>query len=143
MEALKNVHVLVVEDDEGTREALTEMLRLAGADVRGVESAAKAMETFEAFRPQLLLCDIAMPEEDGYTLLRRIRALGVERGGDVPAIALTALASEEDRKRALEAGFQRHVAKPVDVDRLVATLAELLRQREAHRDAETRPALQG
>ncbi|MBX3185822.1 MAG: PAS domain-containing protein [Labilithrix sp.] len=138
---LENISVLVVEDDEGTRDALTEMLRLAGADVRGAESAARAMVMLETFRPLLLVCDIAMPEEDGYSLLRRVRALGPERGGDVPAIAVTALASEDDRSRALDAGFQVHVAKPVDVDRLVATIVELIRQRADHGETSDPPPL--
>jgi two-component system, chemotaxis family, CheB/CheR fusion protein len=123
------VHILVVEDDPGTREALTEMLSLSGAEVRSAESAAKAMALFEQSTPELLVCDIAMPDEDGYSLLRRIRALGPEHGGDVPALALTALAGQEDRLRAFEAGFQVHVAKPVDTDRLVAVLTRLLKPR--------------
>ncbi|MGZ3424104.1 MAG: response regulator, partial [Polyangiales bacterium] len=76
--------------------------------------------------PQLLVCDIAMPEEDGYSLLRRIRARGSEHGGNVRALALTALASEEDRNRAIAAGFQAHMAKPVDIDRLVGELSRML-----------------
>ena len=80
------IHILVVEDDPGTREALTEMLSLSGAEVRSAESAATAMALFEQSTPELLVCDIAMPDEDGYSL-RRIRALGPEHGGDVPASA--------------------------------------------------------
>jgi two-component system CheB/CheR fusion protein len=121
------VHILVVEDDPGTREALTEMLSLSGAEVQSADSAATAMALFEQSTPELLVCDIAMPDEDGYSLLRRIRALGPEHGGDVPALALTALAGQEDRLRAFEAGFQVHVAKPVDTDRLVAVLTRLLK----------------
>jgi two-component system CheB/CheR fusion protein len=83
------------------------------------------MTCFEEFQPELLVCDIAMPDEDGYSLLQRIRALGPERGGDVPALALTALASDEDRLHSTEAGFQVHMAKPVDIDRLVAALAQM------------------
>ena len=93
-----------------------------------VDSAAAAMKAFEAFSPELLVCDIAMPDEDGYTLLGRIRGLGHSHGGDVPALALTALASEDDRRRALEAGFQIHLAKPIDFDRLVVALANLRRR---------------
>ncbi len=135
-EPLKAVRVLVVEDDEGTRDALAEMLRLAGADARGAESAAEAMRTLAEFRPELLVCDIAMPEEDGYAFIRRVRALEPARGGDVPALALTALASEEDRHQAIEAGFQLHLAKPVDVNRLVAALAGLIRQPVDHHGAD-------
>ena len=122
---IKGVRVLVVEDDPGTREALTDMLGMVGAEVRSVASAVSAMRSFEAFRPDLLVCDIAMPDEDGYALLGRIRALGAARGGDIPALALTALAGDEDRRRATEAGFQMHMAKPVDINRLVVALARL------------------
>ena len=123
---LAGLRVLLVEDDPGTREAMTEMLELGGARVVAAASAAQAMSEFEGLRPELLVCDIAMPGEDGYSLLRRIRALGADRGGDVPAVALTALASEDDRRHALDAGFQVHMAKPVDFARLVATLVRLL-----------------
>ncbi|HVK87327.1 MAG TPA: ATP-binding protein, partial [Kofleriaceae bacterium] len=123
--SIKGVRVLVVEDDPGTREALTDMLGMVGAEVRSVASAVSAMRSFEAFRPDLLVCDIAMPDEDGYALLGRIRALGAARGGDIPALALTALAGDEDRRRAAEAGFQMHMAKPVDINRLVVALARL------------------
>jgi two-component system CheB/CheR fusion protein len=143
VESLTNARVLVVEDDEGTRDALTQMLGLLGANVRSAESAARAMDVFEEFKPELLICDIAMPDEDGYSLLRRIRALSSDRGGDVPAIALTALASEEDRQRASDAGFQLHIAKPVDVDRLVAALLGLVRQNARYGDAEERRPLSG
>jgi two-component system CheB/CheR fusion protein len=143
VESLTNARVLVVEDDEGTRDALTQMLGLLGANVRSAESAARAMDVFEEFKPELFICDIAMPDEDGYSLLRRIRALSSDRGGDVPAIALTALASEDDRRRASDAGFQLHIAKPVDVDRLVAALLGLVRQNASHDDAEERRPLSG
>jgi len=123
--SIKGTRVLIVEDDPGTREAMTEMLGLTGAVVRSAGSAAAAMTAFEEFRPELLVCDIAMPDEDGYSLLGRIRALGSARGGDVPALALTALAGDEDRRRAAEAGFQVHMAKPVDIDRLIKALARL------------------
>ncbi len=125
LRSLDHVRVLIVEDDPGTREALTEMLRLCGADVHPAESASEAMQLFEGLRPELLVCDIAMPEEDGYGLIRKIRALGPGRGGDVPALALTALATAEDRRRALAAGFHAHMAKPVDIGRLREALADL------------------
>jgi two-component system CheB/CheR fusion protein len=137
--SLKNARILVVEDDEGTRDALTEMLDLTEANVHSVESPARAMMVFEEFKPDLVVCDVAMPDEDGYSLLRRIRALGSDRGGDVPAMALTALASEEDRRRAFDAGFQLHVAKPVDANRLVTALRDLIRQRAPRREAGERP----
>jgi two-component system, chemotaxis family, CheB/CheR fusion protein len=125
---IKDVRVLLVEDDAPTREALTVIIGEAGAEVQSVESAQAAMQIFERFRPQLLVCDIAMPAQDGYTLLARVRALGARRGGDLPALALTALAGEEDRRRILEAGFQAHVAKPFDIDQLNAALTALVKQ---------------
>lgn len=123
--SIEGTRVLIVEDDPGTRDALTQMLRSTGADVKSADSAAAGMKAFEEFRPDLLVCDIAMPDEDGYQLLGRIRTLGPERGGDVPALALTALAGDDDRRRAVEAGFQMHLAKPVDRKRLLAALARL------------------
>jgi two-component system CheB/CheR fusion protein len=121
---LTGLRILVVEDDAGTREAVTELLRLAGAEVRSADSAETALALVESFLPEVLLSDIAMPGQDGYTLIHKVRALGPERGGDVPAIALTALASDADRQAALSAGFQRHLAKPIDIDRLMETVAE-------------------
>jgi two-component system CheB/CheR fusion protein len=122
---LQGVRILVVEDDPGTREATTELLSQFGAEVQAAASAAVGLALFEAFKPEVLLSDIAMPGEDGYTFVRRVRALGPERGGDVPAIALSALVSDADRQQALSAGFQRHLAKPVDVDHLVTAVAEV------------------
>lgn len=122
---LDGTRILLVEDDADTREALVDVLTVHGADVRAARSAADAMRTLEAFRPDLLVCDIAMPDEDGCSLLGRIRALGPSRGGQVPALALTALASDDDRRRVADAGFQLHVAKPVDIRRLMTAIAQL------------------
>ncbi|MFP2906710.1 chemotaxis protein CheB [Pyxidicoccus sp. 3LFB2] len=122
---LGGLRILVVEDDPGTREATAELLRQTGANVLAADSAAAALALLEDFQPDVLLSDIAMPGEDGYTFIRKVRALGPERGGAVKAIALTALAGDGDRREALDAGFQRHLAKPIDIDRLVETVAEL------------------
>ena len=124
-EVLGGVRVLVVEDDRGSREAVVEMLSVMGAEVRASGSASEAMRAFKEFHPEVLVCDIAMPEEDGYSLIRRIRALGAARGGDVPAVALTALARVGDRQRALAAGFQNYLTKPVDIDDLAQAVVEL------------------
>ena len=97
------LRILVVEDDPETREALVAMLGQSHADVRGVASAAEAMQVFGEFRPETLVCDIAMPVEDGYSLVRRIRTFGPAQGGQIPALALTAFATEEDRQRAFAA----------------------------------------
>jgi signal transduction histidine kinase/ActR/RegA family two-component response regulator len=123
---IRGAKLLVVEDDAGTRATLTKVLEHAGAKVRDAESGDAAMKVLGRFKPDLLLCDIAMPTEDGYSLLRRIRALGEGHGGDVPALALTAFASEEERVRTREAGFLEHVVKPVDIDRLLELVSGLL-----------------
>jgi len=122
---IRDLRVLVVDDDVATQEAISEVLREMGAEVKVADSAANAMIVVAAFRPQLLLCDIAMPGEDGYGFIRRLRALGVDGGGGVPALALTALATDDDRQRSLAAGFQMHLTKPVDIDRLSEAVAEL------------------
>ena len=122
---LVKLRVLVVDDDLGAREAVAEMLEGTGAEVRVAESAAAGLALFEDFRPGVVLCDIAMPGEDGYSFIRRMRALGCGRGGATPALALTALASEDDRLRAISAGFQMHVAKPVDSNRLTQAVVDL------------------
>jgi two-component system, chemotaxis family, CheB/CheR fusion protein len=122
---LRNLRVLIVDDDLATQEAVSEVLREMGADVQVAESAAEAMSAVVAFRPQVLLCDIAMPGEDGYVFIRRLRALGAAGGGVMPALALTALATDDDRQRSLAAGFQMHLTKPVDIERLSQAVVEL------------------
>jgi len=112
---LAGVRILMVDDDAGSREVVSEMLHLHGAEVCAVPSAAAAMTSLGEFMPDVLLCDIAMPTEDGYSLIRRIRALPADKGGQVPAVAVTALATRDDRKRALAAGFQLHVVKPAPI----------------------------
>ena len=122
---IKDLRVLVVDDDLATQEALYEVLSEMGAEVKIAHSASEAMTAVTEFHPQLLLCDIAMPGEDGYALIRRLRALGVDGGGSMPALALTALATDDDRQRSLAAGFQMHLTKPVDIERLSDALVEL------------------
>ncbi len=122
---IRGARVLLVDDDPLTREALVESLEANGAEVRSAESAAEALARFEEETPELVVCDIAMPGEDGYRLIERIRARDASHGGDVPALALTALATDEDRVRALAAGFQDHLAKPIELARLVAAIAKL------------------
>jgi two-component system, chemotaxis family, CheB/CheR fusion protein len=123
---IHGTRLLVVEDDTSTRETLTEVLTMAGAEVRGAEGAAAAIQILSDFRPDVLVCDIAMPEEDGCALLRRIRARGPKGGGDVRALALTAFAGEDDRRRTREAGFETHLVKPVDIEQLIAAVSNLL-----------------
>jgi PAS domain S-box-containing protein len=124
---LDRVRVLVVDDDSDTLEMLHYVLRERGATVMTAPSASTAMKTMEQWRPDVVVCDIAMPDQDGYELIAELRSLNAERGGNVPAVALTAYARPEDRAQALAAGFQMHVAKPVDPDELIAVLASLTR----------------
>jgi two-component system CheB/CheR fusion protein len=122
---VKDLRVVVVDDDVATQEAMAEALREMGAKVKVAGSAAEAITVIAKFRPQVLLCDIAMPGEDGYAFIRRLRALGADSGGRTPALALTALATEDDRQRALAAGFQLHLTKPIDLQRLSDAVVEL------------------
>ena len=124
---LNGIRVMLVENDRDGREALSDALEQYGAEVKSASSAAEAMQFIEKFRPQVLLCDISMPGEDGYSLLRQVRQLSPVRGGQVPAAALTAHAGEEDRAHSLSAGFQMHLAKPVGADTLAAAVEKLAR----------------
>jgi PAS domain S-box-containing protein len=128
---IRGTRLLVVEDDASTRETLTEVLTLAGADVRGASGGAAAMQVLSDFHPDVLVCDIGMPEEDGCALLRRIRARDPSHGPEIRALALTAFAGEEDRQRTKAAGFETHLVKPVDIEKLITAVFDLLPQREA------------
>jgi signal transduction histidine kinase len=121
---LQGVRVLVVEDEVDTRDLLITALQQCGALVTGVATTAEALDSFDTV-PDVIVSDIGLPGEDGYELLRKVRSLAPDRGGKVPAAALTAFARAEDRLRALEAGFETHLAKPLDPSELVATVARL------------------
>ena len=118
------MRVLLVEDEQDARELLTLTLKLSGADVRGVESVQEAMAGLPAFKPHIVVSDIGLPVESGYDLIKRIRGLPSD-SGKLPAVALTAFATEKDRKRALSAGFQLHLSKPADPQLLVQTIRKL------------------
>jgi PAS domain S-box-containing protein len=122
---LTGLRVLVVDDEADTRALLRVMLEQCGSQVKTAASAAEALKLFEQSRPDVLVSDIGMPEEDGYKLIAGVRAMEAESGGRVPAIALTAYARAEDRVRVLRAGFQVHVPKPIEPDELVAVVASL------------------
>jgi CheY-like chemotaxis protein len=124
--SLAGVRVLLVEDDADARDLLIRTLGDAGASVWATSSAAEAIGAFRVQQPDVIISDIGMPDEDGYSLIARIRALGLEHGGAVPAVALTALARPEDRRRAVLAGFQMHVAKPVEPAELTRIVADLV-----------------
>ncbi|HEU5321408.1 MAG TPA: response regulator, partial [Methylomirabilota bacterium] len=106
-------------------ELLTVVLARAGAVVTCAGAVREALTALGRARPDVIVSDISMPDEDGYSLIRRLRALRPERGGQIPALALTAYAGREDEARALEAGFQLHLAKPVDPLRLVEAVARV------------------
>ncbi|HEX8339096.1 MAG TPA: ATP-binding protein, partial [Pyrinomonadaceae bacterium] len=122
---LEGVSVLVVDDEPDALGLLKTLLEMKGARVRAVGSAADAWGELEGDWPDLLLCDIGMPGEDGYQFIRRVRALEAERGRPLPSVALTAYAGESDRALALEAGFQLHVSKPVEPAALVSLIIDL------------------
>ncbi len=128
---LHGLHLLVVDDDTDARELIAQLLSECGADVRQAGSAADALDAFARETPDVLLSDIGMPERDGYQLIGDIRAFDAEHGGNVPAVALTAFARSEDRARAMLAGYQAHVAKPIQPSELVATVAGLAERRRA------------
>ncbi|HEX2676111.1 MAG TPA: ATP-binding protein, partial [Polyangiales bacterium] len=120
---LHGLRVLLVEDEPDGRELVERLLSEVGCEVTAVESAQAAFATLDRERPDLLITDIGLPGEDGYSLIRRLRQHERTSGGALPAIALTAFARSEDRARALLAGFQAHVAKPVDPAELLTTVA--------------------
>jgi CheY-like chemotaxis protein len=122
-DTLAGLRVLVVDDEPDARTLVRRVLAESGALVALAASAREAMEQLRAFRPHVLISDVGMPEEDGYDLLRQVRA--ELSASQLPAAALTAFARAEDRKRALLAGFQTHVAKPVDPSERVAVVASL------------------
>lgn len=123
--ALQGIRTLVVDDEPDARDLLATVLTLAGSEVETAASASAALEVLGRFRPHVLVSDVGMPGENGYSLLRRLRQLTPADGGDVPAVALTAYTRTEDRREALAAGFTTHLGKPVSPDDLVQTVARL------------------
>ena len=121
--SLDGISVLVVDDDDGSREVVAAYLESRRATVLTAASAAQAIDMVQRERVDVLLADIAMPDEDGYDLIRRLRAMN--GFASIPAAALTAFARDEDRKHALRAGFQMHLTKPVDRRALVEAVASL------------------
>ncbi|MGH9901801.1 MAG: response regulator, partial [Pyrinomonadaceae bacterium] len=122
---LKGLRVLVVEDELDARELLNLALTQGGAEVRAAASVADALEMLDEWMPDVLVSDIGMPVEDGYDLIGQVRAREPERGGLLPALALTGYASTEDAKRARAAGFQMHMSKPIGLAELIAVVANL------------------
>ena len=125
-ESLAGVHVLVVDDEADARELLAAALQEAGAFVTAAASVAEALAVVATTAISVVVSDVGMPVEDGYTFLRRLRAEAPVALRQIPALALTAYARAEDRQRATSAGFQEHAAKPIDPDVLVSTVAALV-----------------
>jgi CheY-like chemotaxis protein len=123
--SLDGVRVLVVDDETDSRDFLSTSLRQYGAQVTALGTAEEAVSLLQREPPDVLVSDIAMPGEDGYALIRRVRALSADHGGQVPAAALTVHAKGEDTSRALSAGFQVHLPKPVEPTELAAVVASL------------------
>jgi CheY-like chemotaxis protein len=125
--SLKSLRVLVVDDNIDSLLLTAFILEEYGTEVVKAASAGEAFKMFLEAKLDMLICDLAMPDEDGYSLIRKIRLLEPEQGGQIPAIALTASAGEEDRNLSIEAGFQVHLAKPIEPAELVGVVAALAR----------------
>ncbi len=127
---LANIKILVVEDDTDSREVLQLFLEQSGAEVKSAESVFKAINLLNESAnnlPDIIVSDLAMPEEDGYSLIRRVRQMPVEHGGAIPAMALSAFASSEDKRKAFDAGFQKYHTKPFEPDEIIEDIREILR----------------
>jgi signal transduction histidine kinase/CheY-like chemotaxis protein len=123
--SLEGIKILCVDDEPDARELISLVLTQCRAEVKIAASAREALLILEKWKPDVLISDIAMPDDDGYSLIRRIRSLPADKGGNLPAAALTAYARSEDRVQALAAGYQSYVTKPVDPSELVAVVASL------------------
>jgi signal transduction histidine kinase/ActR/RegA family two-component response regulator len=124
---LKGLRILVVEDDADSRDMLETILRFHGADVLSAKDVVDGFNTFLTMRPDILISDVGLPELDGYDLIRRIRALAEVQGGKTPAIAVTGYVSIQDQSLALSAGYQEHLPKPIDTDKLINSILKLSR----------------
>jgi signal transduction histidine kinase/DNA-binding response OmpR family regulator len=124
---LNGVKVLLVDDDSDTCTMLTFALNLLGAETQSSSSVSDAFSSLAKWQPDVLLTDINMPDEDGYSLIRKLRALPPEEGSNIPAIAITAMARPEDTERVISAGFQAHLPKPIDINELSEAIANLTR----------------
>jgi signal transduction histidine kinase/ActR/RegA family two-component response regulator len=123
--SLDGLRVLLVDDEPEARQIITTVITRTGAEVTACTSAGEALAKLIEWKPDVILSDIAMPEEDGYSFIHKVRALPREKGGDTPAAALTAYARDIDRRQALAAGYQMHIAKPIGASQLVSMIAKL------------------
>jgi CheY-like chemotaxis protein len=130
---LTAIKVLLVDDDADCREGTIEMLSRFGAEAFAASSAAEALAVIRSWKPHVLVSDIGMPLEDGYSLIRKVRALSPEEGGGIPAVAVTGWGTDEDSGRVLASGFQAYLAKPVDLERLIGAIYHLGRRQAQRR----------
>jgi CheY-like chemotaxis protein len=126
---LTNVRILAIDDEPDALGLLRTVLEAAGAHVTTLQGAATALDQLANLRPDALVVDLGMPDMDGYEFITRVRASSNPEIRDIPAAALTALARSEDRTKALQSGFEIHLAKPVDPGELAASVATLVRRR--------------
>ena len=125
MRSLDGLRVLLVDDEPEARQIISTVITRTGAEVRACTSASEALAKLAEWRPDVILSDIAMPDEDGYSFINKVRSLPREKGGETPAAALTAYARDVDRRQALAAGYQMHIAKPIGAGQLVSMIARL------------------
>src|SRR5690349_471640 len=123
--SLDGLRVLLVDDEPEARQIISTVITRTGAEVRSCESAHEALAKLAEWKPDVILSDIAMPEQDGYSFIRQVRSLPRDKGGDTPAAALTAYARDIDRRQALAAGYQMHIAKPIGASQLITMIARL------------------
>lgn len=123
--SLDGLRVLLVDDEPEARQIISTVITRTGAEVSACKSAHEALAKLSEWKPDVILSDIAMPEEDGYSFIRKVRSLPREKGGDIPAAALTAYARDIDRRQALAAGYQMHIAKPIGASQLITMIARL------------------
>ena len=123
--SLDGLRVLLVDDEPEARQIISTVITSTGAEVKACTSASEALAKLAEWKPDVILSDIAMPDEDGYSFINKVRALPREKGGETPAAALTAYARDVDRRQALDAGYQMHIAKPIGAGQLVSMIARL------------------
>ena len=123
--SLEGLRVLLVDDEPEAREIISTVIARTGAEVKACTSANEALAKLAEWKPDVILSDIAMPDEDGYSFIGKVRSLPRDKGGETPAAALTAYARDIDRRQALAAGYQMHIAKPIGASQLVTMIARL------------------
>ncbi len=125
LHSLDGLRVLLVDDEPEARQIISTVITSTGAEVKACTSAREALAKLLEWKPDVILSDIAMPDEDGYTFINKVRSLPRDKGGETPAAALTAYARDVDRRQALDAGYQMHIAKPIGAGQLVSMIARL------------------